>query len=552
MSSVALLLGALLWLALAYRVWGRHVAKRLVEPDDGRAPPSETQADGVDFYPSAPPLLFGHHFSSIAGAGPIIGPVIAVAVFGWGGTLAWILLGVVFIGAVHDYLSLMLSVRNGARSTADVAADVVGRRARTLFLVFVWLTLVLIIAVFADAVTKTVLSEPQIVIPTLGLIPLAMVFGVLVNKLRWPLVPATLGAAALGALLFWAGFQWPLDFGGGDAARWTWIALFLVYAVLAASIPVWILLQPRDYLSSWILFGGMGLGILGVLVGRPELDVPAFQTAYSEGSGPIWPMLFILVACGAVSGFHTLVASGTTARQLRRESDALPVAFGSMLAEAALAVLVLVCMAAGVSAAGLDGGALAGLVQQKGPIGAFGVGYGGVTAPLVGAGVGKVVGVVMVNAFVLTTLDTSVRLARFATVELFGKRVPLLRNRWLASALVVGLAAGLLVSGSSTAIWPVFGAANQLMAALALIVITAWLLSRGKPALYTLLPCAFMLVTTVAALGWQAWNAFGGAQINWPIGVSCVVLLGLALFLAADSFGALRALRRSRAASPGT
>jgi len=551
MSSVALLLGALLWLVLAYRVWGRHVARRLVEPDDARPPPSTTQNDGVDFYPSAPPLLFGHHFSSIAGAGPIIGPVIAVAVFGWGGTLIWILLGVVFIGAVHDYLSLMLSVRNGARSTADVAADVVGRRARTLFLVFVWLTLVLIIAVFADAVTRTVLAEPQIVVPTLGLIPLAMVFGLLVNKLRWPLLPATLGAALLGAALFWAGFQWPVELGGGDAARWTWIAVFLAYAVLAASIPVWVLLQPRDYLSSWILFGGMGLGIAGLLVGRPELEAPAFQTAYSPGGGPIWPMLFILVACGAVSGFHTLVASGTTARQLRRESDGLPVAFGSMLAEGALAVLVLVCMAAGISAADLDGRTLGALVQQQGAIGAFGLGYGGATAPLVGAQVGKVIGVVMVNAFVLTTLDTSVRLARFATVELFGERLPLLRNRWLASAVVVGLAAALLVSGSSTAIWPVFGAANQLMAALALIVITAWLLSRGKPALYTLLPCAFMLVTTIAALAWQAWSAFGGAKVNWPIGVACVVLLGLALFLAVDSVGALRALRRAHAA-PGT
>lgn len=551
MSSVALLLGALLWLALAYLVWGRRVAKRLVEPDDGRPPPSETQNDGIDFYPSATPLLFGHHFSSIAGAGPIIGPVIAVAAFGWGGTLAWILLGVVFIGGVHDYLSLMLSVRHGARSTADVAADVVGRRARTLFLVFVWLTLVLIIAVFADAVTKTVLAEPQIVIPTLGLIPLAMVFGLLVNKLRWPLVPSTLGAAVVGAALFWAGFQWPVNLGTGETARWIWIAVFLVYSVVAASVPVWILLQPRDYLSSWILFGGMGLGAVGLLVGRPEIEAPVFQTAFSEGSGPIWPMLFILVACGAVSGFHTLVASGTSARQLRRESDGLPVAFGAMLAEGALAVLVLVCMVAGVSAAGLDAGAAASLVREKGAIGAFGTGYGGATAPLVGLDVGKVIGVVMVNAFVLTTLDTSVRIARFATVELLGDRIPVLRNRWLACAIIVGLAAALLVSGSSTAIWPVFGAANQLMAALALIVITAWLLSRGKPALYTLIPCGFMLVTTVAALGWQAWTAFGGAKINWTIGVACLVLLGLALFLAVDAVGALRALRRSRpAASP--
>ncbi len=559
MNSALVAVFSIGWLLLAYRVYGRFIARRLVQPDDSLPTPAHRLRDGVDYSPARPLVLFGHHFSSIAGAGPIVGPVIAASVFGFGPTALWILVGVVVIGAVHDYTTLMLSVRKDGRSIPDITGGLVGRPARALFQVFVLVTLVFVIAVFTIAAKNTLLSDPRVVIPAFGLIPLAIVFGWLTNRLRMPLAAATAAALVLLAGLFWAGITIPVAVHdvpaaviakmgtrpvellhlSETAASQFWIATLALYGFTAAVLPVWLLLQPRDYLGYWILVAGMAAGFIGLLVTHETVTAPMWIGASSEQEGPIWPMLFILVACGAVSGFHSLVSSGTTAKQLDRESHGRPVAFGAMLTEGALAMLALLAVTAGLAWAGQEEVGRPTLQQfmaagKANPIGAFATGFGVFTRPFMGD-FGVLFGMTMINAFVLTTLDTSVRLGRFVVTELAGPAVPMLRNRFLATALV-GLAAwALAATGSVTTLWKMFGASNQLVAALAMLVVTVWLLRRGRPGAFTLLPALFMLVTTCGALVWQGFRYATAEPVNWTLLVAAVVLLVLALYVGASS-----------------
>ena len=553
MNSAYIGLLAIVWLVVAYRWYGRHLARRLVEPDASRKTPAETEFDNVDFKPAHPLVLFGHHFSSIAGAGPIVGPVIAVAFFGWGLSLVWILVAVVLMGAVHDYLSLMVSVRHKGRSIPDIAKDVVGARSRLLFQVFVWLTLVLVVAVFIDVATESFLKQPQIVFGSLGLIPLAMLFGVAVYRGGVNLYVGTVIALATLAGLIWLGDLYPFalhavsqeEVPGARAvlslgldlptARNVWYLVLALYGLAASVLPVWFLLQPRDYIAYWILILGMGLGLVGLFVSHPTLTAEFF-TAPVTDQGPVWPMLFIIIACGAISGFHSIVASGTTAKQLANERHGLAIGYGAMLTEGLLAVLALLAVAAGLSADELRTIVIG---KQGGPVVAFGRGFGNFVDPLVGSAAGVYFGVTMINAFVMTTLDTSVRLGRFLTTEMFGERIPLLKNRLVAS-LVVVLPAYLLVStGGSNTLWPLFAASNQLVAGLTLIVLSAWLVGIRKPVWYTLVPAIVMLATTMGALVYQMYKfliAFDPAKgPNVLLGGITVVLLLLSVVVAFDA-----------------
>ncbi|HUT78623.1 MAG TPA: carbon starvation protein A [Polyangia bacterium] len=563
MNSAVVAVLSIAWLLLAYRLYGSFIARRLVQPDDSRPTPAHRLRDGVDYSPARPLVLFGHHFASIAGAGPIVGPVIAVSAFGFGPTAIWILVGVVVIGAVHDYTTLMLSVRKDGRSIPDLTGGLVGRPARVLFQVFVLVTLVFVIAVFTIAAKNTLISDPRVVLPAFGLIPLAMVFGWLTNRLRLPLLAATAFALALLAGLFWAGMAWPVALHqvspatlakigtppvellrlGEATASQVWIAVLALYGFAAASLPVWLLLQPRDYLGYWILAVGMVAGFAGLFITREPVTAPLWIGASSETEGPIWPMLFILVACGAVSGFHSLVSSGTTAKQLDRESHGRPVAFGAMLTEGALAMLALLAVTAGL-AWGQGGEAGRPTLQQfmiagkANPIEAFATGFGVFTRPFMGE-LGVLFGMTMINAFVLTTLDTSVRLGRFVVTELAGPAVPLLRKRFWATA-IVGLAAwALAATGSVTTLWKMFGASNQLVAALAMLVVTVWLAERRRPGAFTLLPAVFMLLTTCGALIWQGWGYATAEPVEWALLVAAAILLALAVYVGASSLKAL-------------
>jgi carbon starvation protein len=520
-----------------------------VKPDDSRTLPSRDKYDGVDYCPGSRPVLFGHHFSSIAGAGPIIGPVAAVAAFGWGASLLWIALGVVFFGAVHDYVSLMVSVRHGGKSLPDIARDVVGARARMLFMLFVWFALILIIAVFAVVASRTLLSTPQIVIPTFSIIPVAALFGWATYRRGMPIALGTLVSLLLLAGSIYVGYLFPLSLPfGGNAAFATWMALLIAYGFVASVLPVWVLLQPRDYISTWVLVLGMLLGFVGLAVSRPTMSAPFFTGWTSATQGPLWPMLFILIACGAISGFHSLVAGGTTSKQLKRESDGKPIGFGAMLTEGAVATLALICVAAGLKWAAPESSpdSFLGVLKEGGPIKAFGAGYGSLTAPILTFTIGTLVGITMLKTFVMTTLDTTVRITRFITTELFAERIPFLKNRFAASAVGIVGAFLLGMSGKWSVLWPVFAAANQLVAALTLIVLTAYLVGVKKPSRFTLYPAIFMLATTMGALVWQGYGFFfpaDGGSVNLTLGIASVVLLVLSAMVAAEAPRSLRAAR---------
>ena len=544
-------LGAFAWLAVAYIFYGRFIERKLFHIDDTRPTPAHRLGDGVDFVPSNPLVLFGHHFASIAGAGPIIGPVMAVAYFGWGVSLLWILLGVVIIGAVHDYTTLMLSLRHDGASVPAITGGLVSKSARTLFMIFVWITLIFVIAVFLIAAKKTLMSDARVVIPAFGMIPLAMGFGWLTNRLKMPLLPATAIALFGLAGLFVMGMHYPVYLHQPDvtvtdaltgthplvllslsaeAASTVWIVILMLYGAVAAVLPVWLLLQPRDYIGYWILAFGMLAGIVGLFIVHQPITSPPF-IAKSGAKGPMWPMLFIMVACGAVSGFHSLVSSGTTSKQLDKESHARPVVFGAMITEGALAVLALLAVAAGIT--WHSGASAAETTAQiaANPIGAFARGFAAFTDGFLGK-YGFVFGVVMINAFVLTTLDTSVRLSRFISTELVGSAIPAFKNRFVATLVVCAAALALALTGNVTTLWKMFGASNQLVASLAMIVVSVYLLKQKKPVLYTLIPALFMLATTCGALIWQfiGFITTEGPG-NTALSFTAIILLCLALYV---------------------
>ena len=536
------------WFVAAYRIYGRIIEKKLIVPKNECRTPAHTRNDGVDYYPAKSMVLFGHHFSSIAGAGPIIGPVIAAHAFGFGPSLIWILLGAVLVGAVHDYTTLMVSVRNDGRSIPDIAKEIVSNKTRILFQIFVLIALVFINAVFAIAAGKSFIAKGEIVIPAFGLIPIAMIFGWLVNKLRFPLLVGTLASLGLLAALFFIGIRFPvtLPFENPQTTLQVWIAILMLYGTIAAILPVWLLLQPRDYIASWILAAGMAAGFAGLFITHRPVDAPMMTEWVSSTQGPMWPMLFILIACGAVSGFHSLVSSGTTAKQLSAESDGKSVGFGAMITEGALALLALLAVTAGLSFGRGSGGipSLSGFLEPggAGAISAFAAGFGTFTSPFMGAA-GVLFGMMMLNAFVLTTLDTSVRLARFISVELLGPLAAPLKNRYVATLIPVVISYLMAATGSQGTLWPMFGAANQLIAALALIVVTAYFIKENRSAKYTLIPAVFMLLTACGALIWKGYAYLHGDAPNYTLAFSALVMLFLAVFVGVQGMAAIRKSR---------
>ena len=499
-----------------YFTYGR-LAARIFGVSDANPTPAVSKHDGVDYVPAKNwAVLFGHHFSSIAGAGPIVGPIVALGIWGWLPALAWVLAGTVFAGGVHDLGSLVLSLRRGGSSISEASEALVSRWARVMFSVFVLLALVLVVAVFAVLAAESMVTVPGVIPPAVGLIPVAVLVGLLLYRTRTPSWLGTLvGFLSILGLLF-LGVIWKFPTG----PAWIWLAGLLVYAFFASVLPVQYLLQPRDYISAFLLFAGLLLGYIGIFVSHPRINAPAFL-GFLPREGPMWPLLFVTVACGAISGFHSLIASGTTSKQLARELHAQRIGYGAMVGEGLLSLMVIVMVAAlGAGAAG-------------NPITLFGKAYD-LSVPFLGGYAGAF-GVIILNAFILTTLDTATRIARYVFSELTG-----LRNRWLATGIVIAPAALLAFTGSWKAIWPLFGSANQLTAALALLVITSWLLATRRPCWLTLLPAIFMLFTTIAALVWQAWafsrSLFSNPGVNSVLLAITFLLLGLSVAMSAMTF----------------
>jgi len=544
MSSVLVVGLALAGLLLGYVFYSRLVA-RWIGLDYEQKTPAVEMHDGVDYVAARHwTILFGHHFASIAGAAPIIGPVIACLYWGWLPALLWIVIGGVFFGAVHDFAALTLSVRNRGVSIAAFSESVLGKGARVVFSIFVALALILVVAVFAAVAGKTLADSPEVVLPTFGLIGVAFIIGFLVYRTKLPLILSTLiGTVLLAALLVGGKFV-RIELAVDDPARW-WTAALLLYAMVAAVLPVTVLLQPRDHLSAILLFFGMLFGFVGLCISQPAIRSPAL-VSFSTAKGWMWPMLLVVIACGALSGFHSLVASGTTSKQLARARDARVIGYGAMILESALAVLAVAAVTAGLywksAPTGAEGLVYQDLMREGGWIRTFGVGYGEVTRPIFG-GLGYMVGVILLNAFVMTTLDSATRITRYIFGELLGDAFHLrvFRNRY-ATTLLVGVLAGALALGNWQAIWPVFGSSNQLIAAMVLIIVSVYLMRRGRRHAFTAIPAIIMLITTIAALAYNAHDFVAGGK--YFLATIAIVLILLAFFVAWTAISAVRQTRR--------
>ncbi len=515
MNSLIIVIIAGILFFWAYRFYAKKL-EALWHIDPKRPTPAFTKYDSMDYIPAKNWLvLFGHHFASIAGAGPIIGPVIAVMLWGWLPALLWVIIGTIFIGGVHDFGSLVTSVREGGSSVADIAQHVISKRAKILFSLFVWLALILVIAVFAYLCADTFVKEPKIVLPSLGLIPVAMLVGYLLYHKQANSVLATiLGLLFLVNLMF-LGNALPIN-----GSLNVWLLVLLVYCYFASILPVNLLLQPRDYLSSFLLFFGVGAGYVGLLLSHPVITMPAYHN-FSTSEGYLWPMLFVTVACGAVSGFHALIASGTSSKQLANERHAKRIGYGGMVAEGLVAVLAIIATAVLFK----QGVNFSVILKNTSPIAIFGEGYGLISRNILG-NYGSFIAITILNAFILTTLDTATRISRYLTEELFG-----IKNRYLSTLVIIILSAALAFSGKWQKIWPVFGASNQLIAALALFVLSCWLLSKNKTTKFTLVPAFFMLFTTMAALIFQMIKYFRQKDaVLFLVSVFLMVLAGFMFY----------------------
>lgn len=532
-NALQIVLFAIAWFIFGYFWYGGKIGKRVLKVDKSRPTPATTKNDGLDYVPTNPVVLFGHHFSAIAGAGPIVGPILAYALFGWLPALLWILIGSVFMGAVHDFSSLIISIRNEGRSIVEIADGAISRTASTLFAVFVWFTLTLVQAVFADLTAKTLVEEPGIAIPTIALIVIAMLFGLLVYKLKINIFISTVLALASLGLCVWFGLSHSivLDYN-------YWLIIIIIYAFVASIIPVWVLLQPRDYISMYILIIGMLIGIVGVLILNPTITGPAYISFVSDGT-PLFPMLFVIIACGAISGFHSLVASGTTAKQLNKESNAQKIAYGGMLTEGLLAVIVITLISSVLVwdpvHASTNPNAFQGFLNQSAEI-VFGNALGragqAIGIPLA---VGVQFGILMLNAFILTTLDASARLNRYVVQETLGIRYgSIFKNRYFASGTSLILAFFLCLGNGYKVIWPIFGASNQLIGTLALFTVSAYLFGIKAPKYYSLIPAYFMLAVTETALFYQAfWDYL--PKHNYLLLAIAAILFVLGIFVAIEA-----------------
>ncbi|MBQ6685849.1 MAG: carbon starvation protein A [Firmicutes bacterium] len=554
MNGITLLLIGIAVLVCGYIFYGRWLCKQWGVGESTEATPAHTLRDDVDYVPAPAPVLMGHHFSSIAGAGPITGPINAAAAgFGWGACVLWILIGGIFFGGPHDFGALFASVRHNGKSIGEIISANMSLRAKRLFVIFAYLTLILVVAAFsaivastfgvtyddAGALTAAGVANAQVAMVSLMFIIMAIVFGFAVYRKGVNMkIASVIGVIGIVICIAIGLNFYPIQF-----STTTWMWLVGAYIMVASVAPVWILLQPRDYLSSFLLYAMLALAALAVFMGNPSMDtMPLIDTP--NNPTPVFPVLFTTIACGAISGFHSLVGSGTTSKQLDKEKDAKPIAYGGMLIECVLAIMTLIAVAHAYSFAGTDL-AFSGATQI----------FGGGIASMIDPSRGTVYSILYTllvltySTFCLTSLDTATRMGRFMFQELFldgtkgetpqnvtgYKKV--LSNPYVATAITVVLGIGLGMNGYSK-IWALFGSANQLLAALALLAIAAWLANIGRKSFMCWVPMFFMLAVTVFSLIINTKTQFaqisaGGA--DWGPYVQAilgVIMIVLALVLA--------------------
>ena len=546
---------------LGYTFYSRKLAREVFELDPTAVTPAHELEDGVDYVPTNRFVLFGHHWASITGLSPMLGPAVAV-IWGWLPAMLWVVVGAVFVGCVHDFGSLVVSMRARGMSIGKVTEGIIGGRAKTLFhlIIFFGIALAMGVFVYVIAVMFSITelwdpnepmadpsSFPTAVFPSAALIVIAMAMGYLLYKKKLPLGPLTVVGFTLMLLAVWGGLRWPLLW--MDATTWPsqsiWIVVLLIYSFVASVLPVWSLLQARDFLNSLLLYLGLALSYLGIFVWRPEFAAPAFR-ANPAGAPSFYPFVFIIIACGAASGFHSLVASGTTAKQIDKETDARFIGYGGMIGESLLGLLAVLACTAGVLGAGgysasevwaqtyHSWGSMQSLGQQ---VGVFVTGAAQFIEKLgfVSHKVATAFIAVVVVSFALTTLDSATRLLRFNISEIGETlRLRVLENRFVSSTLaviVIAFFAFYKIGGkpAGLALWRLFGTTNQLLAGLALLAVSLYLYQRGKNPWYTAVPMVFMAASTIAAM----FSNLRDFHAQWDEGGSILFAVGLILLLLA-------------------
>ena len=561
---------------LAYRIYAKYLAKQVFALDPNAPTPAHTQRDEVDYVPTHRLVLFGHHWASITGLSPMLGPAVAV-IWGWLPAMIWVVLGAIFVGCVHDFGALVVSMRARGMSIGKVTEGIIGPRAKTLFhlIIFFGIALAMGVFVYVIAVMFSITEDwdpaepmadpssfPTAVLPSGALILIAMTMGYLLYRKSFRLLPTTAVGFALMLLGVWAGIEWPLLW--MDRSGWptqsAWIVILLGYSFVASVLPVWSLLQARDFLNSLLLYLGLALSYLGIFVWRPEFAAPAFR-AHPEGAPSFYPFVFIIIACGAASGFHSLVASGTTAKQIGSEKDARFIGYGGMIGESLLGLLAVLACTAGVLGSGgyspaqvwadtyQSWGSMQSLGQQ---VGVFITGAAHFIERLgiVDHKVATAFVAVVVVSFALTTLDSATRLLRFNISEIGETlRLRILDNRFVSSTaavLVISLFAFYKIGGkpAGLALWRLFGTTNQLLAGLALLAVSLYLYQRGRNPFFTAIPMLFMALSTIVAMISNLrdfWAQRGeGGGILFIVGL---VLLLLAFWLMGEGIAAFLRFR---------
>jgi len=584
MSTLLIAVGSFVGFIVAYHTYGRWLARRIFALDDKSPVPSQQLRDNIDFVPTKKEVIFGHHFTSIAGTGPIVGPAIAVF-WGWLPALLWVVFGSIFIGAVHDFGALVVSLRNRGQTVGDVAGRLISKRARALFLLILFFALTIVLAIFGLVIANILKLYPESVLSVWIAMPVAVAVGFWVYRRKGGLLaPSILALIVLYASVYIGVYHLRIELPVSNPAV-VWTLLLMAYCFVAAILPVWVLLQPRDFINSHQLVVALVLLVLGVLVagltGQADMSAsaPAIAESMPENAPPIWPFLFITIACGACSGFHCLVSSGTTSKQVACESDAQYVAYGSMLLEGALAVLVIIACCAGVGMGQYKrvGTKYEPVVNASGEqvkgraawsarynvngkwsqftladkVGAFVDGGANFLATLripIELGVGIIA--VLVACFAATTLDTATRLQRYVIQELAGiVRVPILKDKYAATGLAVVLACSvaMIPAPGKTAgtggliLWPLFGATNQLLAGLAFMVLVFYLWRRNKPVWFAAIPMVVMIIMPAWALWWQMFNpgtgwAFQGTLRGGLLLGFGLMISGLQLWMVIEAF----------------
>jgi len=552
MNSVVVVIIGLIVAFVGYRIYAKYIDTKIMKSDPKKATPAKMYMDGVDFVPSNKNVLFGYQFKSIAGAAPIIGPIIAIQ-WGWLPAMLWILAGAFFIGWVQDYSSAMIAMRHEGASFGGLSHKLISPRARIILLSFIYFYLLLIAGAFGNVVVSTAVGLKAAPMAWLFLTIGGILAGQMIYRWKKDIILTTVVTVVIALFGIWLGTVAPSDkiIGASLAnSRFLWAIAAFVFCYFGAVLPIWRFALPINYVGAYIVFLGLFFGIIGIFVAHPNFTLPAY-TSFSIKIGPIWPIMFVTIACGAISGWHSIVSSSGTARQLEYETDARPVGGGVMFVEMMLAVFALVIAGAIYASPAEYGAALgkgAGVVFSAGVskfLGALGL----------PADVGRSYGSVMMIVLAVTILQLVVRFMRVATSELMGDISPIFKNAHIGTFIASILAIILVLTGWFQYLWVLFGGANQLMASLALMLVTAYLMSEGRPAAYAFYPMIFMFFTTMAALLYTSYGLLSRVFTGAVKGAEAVVgntlmgFVGFFLVIAAIILGVegLKAFNRYRA-----